>query len=99
MVRNYVRRDVDTVSESQIKLPRAGVQTSYVHSSKIQILCVCLSTIGGQTAGPIMTKFCTHTRIVLGMVPTKKLADLRSGYLAGSELWQRAVSNVRNFGQ
>ena len=33
MVPNYVRRDVDTVSESQIKLPRAGVQTSYVHSS------------------------------------------------------------------
>ena len=35
MVRNYVRRDVDTVCELQIKLPRAGVQTSYVHSSII----------------------------------------------------------------
>ena len=38
----------------------------------IQILCVCvgLSSIGGQTAGPIMTKFGTHMRIDLGMVPT-----------------------------
>ena len=34
-------------------------------------LCVCLSSIGGQTAGPIMTKFGTHMRIDLGMVPTK----------------------------
>ena len=32
---------------------------------------VCLSSIGGQTAGPIMTKFGTHMRIDLGMVPTK----------------------------
>ena len=32
--------------------------------------CVCLSSIGGQTAGPIMTKFGTHMRIDLGMVPT-----------------------------
>ena len=31
----YVRREVDTVSESQIKLPEAGVQTSYVHSSGV----------------------------------------------------------------
>ena len=23
-------------------------------------VCVCLSSIGGQTAGPIMTKFVTH---------------------------------------
>ena len=28
-------------------------------------VCVCLSSIGGQTAGPIMTKFGTH------MLPTK----------------------------
>ena len=34
-------------------------------------LSVCLSSIGGQTAGPIMTKFGTHMRIDLGMVPTK----------------------------
>ena len=34
-------------------------------------VCVCLSSIGGQTAGPIMTKFGTHMRIDLGMVPTK----------------------------
>ena len=32
---------------------------------------MCLSSIGGQTAGPIMTKFGTHMRIDLGMVPTK----------------------------
>ena len=37
----------------------------------IQILSVCLSSIGGQTAGPIMTKFGTNMRIDLGMVPTK----------------------------
>ena len=34
-------------------------------------MCVCLSSIGGQTAGPIMTKIGTHMRIDLGMVPTK----------------------------
>ena len=34
-------------------------------------VCVCLSSIGGQTAGPIMTTFGTHMRIYLGMVPTK----------------------------
>ena len=32
---------------------------------------MCLSSIGGQTARPIMTKFGTHMRIDLGMVPTK----------------------------
>ncbi len=32
-------------------------------------VCVCLSRIGGQTAGPIMTKFGTYMRIDLGMVP------------------------------
>ena len=46
MVRNYVRRDVDTVSESQIKLPRAGVQTSYVHSSiKLYMMGVVMQTV------------------------------------------------------
>ena len=34
-------------------------------------MCVCLSSIGGQTAVPIMTKFGTNMRIDLGMVPTK----------------------------
>ena len=34
-------------------------------------VCVCLSSIGGQTAGPIMTKLGTHMRIDLGMVATK----------------------------
>ena len=37
-------------------------------------MCVCvgggLSSIGGQTAGPIMTKFGTLMQIDLGMVPT-----------------------------
>ena len=32
---------------------------------------VCLSSIGGQTTRPIMTKFGMHMRIDLGMVPTK----------------------------
>ena len=32
---------------------------------------MCLSSIGDQTAGPIMTKFGMHMRIDLGMVPTK----------------------------
>ena len=32
---------------------------------------VCLSSIGGQTAGQIKTKFGTHMWIDLGMVPTK----------------------------
>ena len=31
-------------------------------------VCVCLSSIGGQTAGPIMAKFGTHMRIDLRMV-------------------------------
>ena len=47
----------------------------YIYIYIIQILSVCvsvcLSSIGGQTAGPIMTKFGTHMRIDLGMVPTK----------------------------
>ena len=60
-----------------IRTPR-GVLTWFPKKIKkniyiyiIQILCVCLSSIGGQTAGPIMTKFGTHMRIDLGMVPTK----------------------------
>ena len=47
---------------------------NYIDIYIIQILSVCvsvcLSSIGGQTAGPIMTKFGTHMRIDLGMVPT-----------------------------
>ena len=43
---------------------------------------VCLSSIGGQTAGPIMTKFGTYMRIDLGMVPTKK-----KGPTYGPEGW------------
>ena len=35
-----------------------------------KMVCVCLSSIGGQTAGPIKTKFGTHMRMDLGMVPT-----------------------------
>ncbi len=66
--------------------------------------CVRVSSIGGQTAGPIMTKFGTYMRIDLGMVPTKKMvprmvrkggligAILRSGYLAGRQRAIRAVT-------
>ena len=45
----------------------------YIYIIQIMSVCVsvCLSSIGGQTAGPIMTKFGTHMRIDLGMVPTK----------------------------
>ena len=43
---------------------------------------MCLSSIGGQTAGPIMTKFGTYMRIDLGMVPTKK-----NGPTCGPEGW------------
>ena len=43
----------------------------YLYNTNSVCLCVCLSSIGGQTAGPIMTKFGTHMRIDLGMVPTK----------------------------
>ena len=55
-------------------LPNLNNNKIYIYI--IQILCVCvcvcvcLSSIGGQTAGPIMTKFGTHMRIDLGMVPT-----------------------------
>ena len=42
----------------------------YIYTNYVCV-CVCLSSIGGQTAGPIMTKFGTHMRIDLGMVPTK----------------------------
>ena len=48
---------------------KPGIQLVYIYI--IQILSVCLSSIGGQTAGPIMTKFGTHMRIDLGMVPAK----------------------------
>ena len=44
----------------------------YNTNSVCVCVCVCLSSIGGQTAGPIMTKFGTYMRIDLGMVPTKK---------------------------
>ena len=52
-----------------MQLQNANFHKIYIYI--IQILCVCLSSIGGQTAGPIMTKFGTHMRIDLGMVPTK----------------------------
>ena len=47
MVRNYVRRDVDTLSECLTNnLLGAGVQTSYVHSSISMLVrayvCVCM---------------------------------------------------------
>ena len=43
----------------------------YIYNTNSVCVCVCLSSIGGKTAGPIMTKFGTHMRIDLGMVPTK----------------------------
>ena len=43
----------------------------YLYNTNSVCVCVCLSSIGGQTAGPIMTKFGTNMRIDLGMVPTK----------------------------
>ena len=42
----------------------------YLYNTNSVCVCVCLSRIGGQTAGPIMTKFGTYMRIDLGMVPT-----------------------------
>ena len=41
-----------------------------VRASVRACVCVCLSRIGGQTAGQIMTKFGTHMWIDLAMVPT-----------------------------
>ena len=43
----------------------------YLYNTNSVCVSVCLSSIGGQTAGPIITKFGTHIRIDLGMVPTK----------------------------
>ena len=42
----------------------------YIYTIQIMCVCVVLSSIGGQTAGPIMTKVGTHMRIDLVMVPT-----------------------------
>ena len=47
-----------------------GLFTYNIDIYIIKILSVCLSSIGGQTAGPIMTKFGMHMRIDLGMVST-----------------------------
>ena len=45
---------------------------------------MCLSSIGGETTEPIMTKFGTHMRIDLGMVPTyKKLTPHPRGFEVG----------------
>ena len=54
----------------------------YLYNTNSVCVCVCLSSIGGQTAGPIMTKFGTYMRIDLGMVPTKK-----NGPTYGPEGW------------
>ena len=55
--------------KAPVRAQRRIIKSIYIYI--IQILSVCLSSIGGQTAGPIMTKFGTHMRIDLGMVPTK----------------------------
>ena len=56
-------------------VPRVSVHDRYYcNTNSVCVcvcVCVCLSSIGGQTAGPIMTKFGTNMRIDLGMVPTK----------------------------
>ena len=49
----------------------ANIEHLYLYNTNSVCVCVCLSSIGGQTAGPIMTKFGTHMRTDLGMVPTK----------------------------
>ena len=54
-----------------INSTRGHTGSLLVYIIQILCVCVCLSSIGGQTAGPIMTKFGTHMRIDLGMVPTK----------------------------
>ena len=48
-----------------------NISNLYLYNTNSVCLSVCLSSIGGQTAGPIMTTFGTHMRIDLGMVPTK----------------------------
>ena len=55
----------------------------------------CVSSIGGQTAGPIMTKFGTYMRIDLGMVPTNKKKVprmVRKGGLIGGHYSKRVLS-------
>ena len=53
------------------KQGRCRLEYLYLYNTNSVCVCVCLSSIGGQTAGPIMTTFGTHMRIDLGMVPTK----------------------------
>ena len=56
--------------------------TPNLYNTNSVCVCVCLSSIGGQTAGPIITKFGTYMQIDLGMVPTKK-----NGPTYGPEGW------------
>ena len=56
---------------TNLSSPGSFINVIYHKSTNSVCVCVCLSSIGGQTAGPIMTKFGTHMRIDLGMVPTK----------------------------
>ena len=42
MIRNYVRRDVEQPDRVTNKVLKAGVQTSYVHSSIIALVCVLI---------------------------------------------------------
>ena len=79
----------------------------YLYNTNYVCVCVCLSSIGGQTAGSIMTKFGTYMRIDMGVVPAKKKvprmvrkggligAILRSRYLAGGQRAIRAVTASR----
>ncbi len=63
----YSKNVLVKVKEVRIK-PASDYQ--YLYNTNSVCVCVCLLRIGGQTAGPIMTKFGTYMRIDLGMVPT-----------------------------
>ena len=75
-------------------------QDIYIYKFSVCVYeCVCLLRIGGQTAGPIMTKFDTHMWIDLGMVPTfKKLTShprgVAVGILGGQKIKVREMSRT-----
>ena len=57
----------------------------YIYIIQILCVCVCLSSIGGQTAGPIMTKFGTYNmQIDMGSY-LKKLSHIWSGRVGSLE--------------
>ena len=67
---NYGRPLTITRIADLITIKAKRLQNSiYIDIIQIMCVCVCLSSIGGQTAGPIMTKFGKYMWIDLGMVP------------------------------